>query len=105
MLDLTVYRQPSTGMETTYDNALSAIMNRTMSREQWLLIFSAYRCALRVCNGGNHIERVLAEGLLSHELGFYFQTMSHRPRRSRRMTTIAHKRHKIRVRLHHAANA
>lgn len=105
MLDLTVYRQPSTDMERTYDNALSAIMNRTMSREQWLLIYSAYRCALRTYNSSNTAERILAEGLLSHELGFYFQTMSHRPRRSRRMTTIAHKRHKIRVRLHHAANA
>ena len=94
-------------METTYDNvlsnALSAIMNRTMSHEQWQSIYSAYRCALRTYNSTNGVERILAEGLLSHELGYYLQTMRHVQRRTGRMRRIAQLRRKIKVRLHHAA--
>ena len=92
-------------MENTLDKAYKAIVYRTLNRKQWLNIYSAYRCALRAYNGSNTAERILAEGLLSHELGYYIQTMRHVHRRTGRMKTIANKRHKIKVKLHHAATS
>ena len=103
MLNLTVYRQPSTGMEHTLEMAYKAIVYRKLNRKQWLSIYSAYRCAVRTYNGTNSAERILAEGLLSHELGYYIQTMRHVQRRTGRMRRIAQLRRKIKVRLHHAA--
>ena len=105
MLDLTVYRQPSTGMENTLDKAYKAIVYRTLNRKQWLNIYSAYRCAIRTYNGNNNAERLMAECLLSHELGEYIQDMRHVQRRTGRMRRIAQLRRKIRVRLHHAATS
>ena len=105
MLDLTVYRQPSTGMEHTLDKAYEAIIFRTLTRNQWLSIYSAYRCAVRTYNGTNSAESFMAEGLLSHNLGEYIQDMRHIQGRTGRMAAIAKKRHRIKVRLHHAATS
>ena len=92
-------------MENTLDKAYEAIVYRTLNRKQWLIIYSAYRCAIRTYNGNNNAERLMAEGLLSHELGEYLQDLRHVQRRTGRMAMIAHMRHRIKVRLHHAANA
>ncbi len=90
-------------MENNYDRAYEALVYRKLNRKQWLNMYSAYRCAVRSYNGSNTAERFVAEGLLSHELGEYLQDLRHVQRRTGRMCTIAHKRHQIRVKLHHAA--
>lgn len=92
-------------MKTTFDLAYIGLLKRTISRREWRAIYSAYRCAVKSYNGGNASERVLAEGLLSHELGQLLQSMRHVHRRTGRMNIIAHKRRQIRVKLHHAAKS
>ena len=92
-------------MEHTFDKAYEAIVYRKLNRKQWLSIYSAYRCAVHTYNSSNTAERILAEGLLSHELGEYIQDMRHVQRRTGRMRRIAQLRRKIKVRLHHAATS
>ena len=92
-------------MKTTFDLAYMALLNRTTSRREWHALYSAYRCALRAYNSSNAAECFLAEGLLSHDLGQFFQSMRHVQRRKGRMETIARKRRQIKVKLHHAATS
>jgi hypothetical protein len=90
-------------MENTFNKAYMAMVSRTASRDQWLAIYSSYRCALTVYRGNNSSESLMAEGLLTHDLGLMLSDMMAAPKRSARTKLISHKSLLIRHKLRHVA--
>ena len=90
-------------MENIYDRALTALQNRTLDRNQWLNIYGAYRCALKAYRGSNISESLMAEGLMTHDLGIMLSNMMAAPKRTYRRTRISHKSLSIRHKLRRAA--